>query len=284
MKRRQIAHYRIIERIGVGAESCIYRAIDTKENRVVAIKEVIVNERAKAKYLRHVENEYKVLKFLTPIAHRMNGSSGFAEAYELIKEGLLRREKHYSLVLEYVEGKDLRRENRYPMGQIIDIFRQVAETLVKIHSVGYVHGDMKPENIIVRSDGIAKVVDFGFSCRINAKAESIRGTREYLAPEQYEKGYISEMTDIYNFGATMYYLLTSEHVPSLMAGMDEDSGSFISGKSLRPRDVRELNPYVPDRLGQLVMECCQKKIEKRCSPERLAATLREMASYYKGRF
>lgn len=282
MKRQQIAQYRIVERIGVGAESSIYRAIDTQDNRVVAIKDVRINERAKTKYLRHIVNEYKVLKSLMSFAHHMNGSPGFVEVYELIREGLLRREKHYSLVIEYVEGKDLRRENRYPMGQIIDIFRQVAETLTSIHSVGYVHGDMKPENIIVRSDGKAKVVDFGFSCRIGTKAESIRGTREYLAPEQYAKGYITEMTDIYNFGATMYHLLTTEHVPALMPGIDDD-GNFISGKNLRPRDVRELNPYVPERLGRLVMECCQKDIEKRCPPERLAATLREMASYFKSR-
>jgi eukaryotic-like serine/threonine-protein kinase len=277
---RRIGHYELVERIGWGAESNIFRARDTVTGRVVAIKDVIVREKEKGKYLRHLRNEYDVLRELMAAEPTTNGAPGFVRVYELLSSGILFREKRLSLVMEFVEGKDLRRENRFPMGQLTDFFRQVADTLVKVHGLRFVHGDIKPENIIVGPTGRATLVDFGFSCRAGSKAKSIKGTREYIAPEQVNKGIITELTDIYNFGATMYHLLTAKYLPALLPGPGQDTG-FISGAHLRPRDVRDFNPNVPDPLATIVMECCEQEVARRCSSARtLALALKALSEEF----
>lgn len=272
MTPNRIDGYDLLERIGVGAVSNIYRARDVETSQIVAIKDVVVNEREDHKYLRHVRNEYNILTELWDGVPEANGSPGYVRPYKFIKSGWLRRDKRHALAMEYVEGKDLRVENRYPLGQFIDFFRQIAETLSRIHARGIVHGDLKPENIIVGPTGKTTLVDFGFSCPTGSRATSVRGTREYMAPEQVNKGLITELTDLYNFGATMYYLLTGQHVPALVAAPDEN-GHFISGANMRPQSMRDLNPQIPARLERLVMDCCAQEAVRRCSSARVAAEL-----------
>jgi len=205
----QIGRYKVLERIGVGAVSNIYRALDADSGNIVAIKDVIADDREKEKYLRHVRNEYAILEELWRGLAESNGSPGFVRPYALIRSGRFRRLKRHSLIMEFIPGKDLRAENRYPLGQMVYFFRQVAEALCRLHARGIVHGDLKPENVMIGPTGSVTLVDFGFSCRAGSRAQSIRGTREYMAPEQVSRGYITPLTDVYNFGATMYHLLNS---------------------------------------------------------------------------
>jgi len=256
MSLGRIAHYLLLERIGVGAESNIYRARDERNGQIVAIKDVIARESENYKYLGHITNEFRVLRILQQAAGESGDNHGIVRVFGLLRSGFLRREKRRSLIMEFVPGKDLRRERRYPLLQLLDLFRQVAVTVEFMHSVGYVHADLKPENIMVGPQGRATLVDFGFSCRAGTGAETVRGTRDYMAPEQVHRGLITERTDIYNLGATMYYLLTGKHVPAQIAPANGGE-YFIRSNGIRPVPVRELNPAVPEGVARLIERCCE---------------------------
>lgn len=255
-----IRGYELFERIGAGAESVIYRARQLSTGRIVAVKHVAVDTRDGYKYLRHARNEYKVLRRLT------NGDAppgGVIRVYDLLTSGLLRRRKEHVLVMDYIEGLDLRRERRYPMGQMVDILTQVATSLAAIHVRGFIHGDLKPENIVVTPAGKPTLVDFGFSCRVGAKATSIRGTRDYMAPEQIDMDHLTVRTDLYNFGATMYYLFGGRHVPALIA--PEDAQHFITSRQVQTPPLRALNPSIPPTLDNVILKCVEKEIVARPS-------------------
>ncbi len=235
--RPRLRGYVFFEPIGAGAESVIYRARDVARGRIVAVKDVLVDAPEKYKYLRHVCNEYRMLRQLKT---GLNGTpiEGVVQVYRLIRSGLFRRRKRCALVMQYVEGHDLRKERRYPYGQLVDIIYQVADTLCVLHGKRIVHGDIKPENVIVDYSGKATLVDFGFSCPAGSMVNSIRGTRDYMAPEQVDMGRITPRTDIYNFGATIYYVLTEHYVPALMPAQG-DRSHFIAMRSAEPRPPRQ---------------------------------------------
>ena len=166
--------------------------------------------------------------------------------------------------MQYLDGLNLRRELRYPIGQLVDILAQTARALSSLHARGIIHGDVKPENIIVSPTGRAALVDFGFSCKAGSWARSIRGTRDYMAPEQVEMRQLTEKTDIYNFGATIYFLLTDRHVPALIPAQG-DSSLFISSPVMKPVPPRSLNPNVPRVLEKMILRCVETEMVARPS-------------------
>ena len=277
-KRLPIRGYEYLEPIGAGAESVIYRARDVETRRIVAIKDIAVESREGRKYLRHVQNEYRVLKGLQS---RSNGSDqGIVKVYRLIRTGFLRRQKRYALVMEYLEGLDLRRERRFSIGQMVDILLQIAEAVGRLHARNIVHGDLKPENVIVNSAGKATLVDFGFSCKAGSLAGSIRGTRDYMAPEQVNMGRITEKTDIYNLGATMYFLLTDRHIPALMPAMG-DRSHFIVSQYMGPKPPRDVNPSIPWELSDLVLRCVElETVQRPSSMTEVISVLEDVRSQF----
>ncbi len=258
----EINGYQILDRIGAGAESLIFRAKDLSTGDMVAIKHVSIDTRENRKYLRHVVNEYKMLRLLA--RHPAGLPEGVVEAYRLIRKGLLRRRKQYSLVMKYVDGMDLRHERRYPMGQLIELMRQVSHTLGVLHSRGIIHGDLKPENMIVSPAGHVTLVDFGFSCPSGSQPMSIRGTRDYMAPEQVDKEPLTEKTDLYNFGATMYFLFGGRHAPALMP-QPGDNAHFIGIREWQAPPLHEVTPGIPPELDEIVLRCLRKRTFERPS-------------------
>jgi serine/threonine-protein kinase len=245
-------NYDILERIGAGADSVIYRARERDSGKTVAIKHLVTDRKEGMKPLRHVANEYAVLRAL----HNENGKGpeGVIRAHRLVKKGgLFSRKKERILVMDYVDGVDLRRENRYPLGQIVDILLQVATSLRALHARGYIHCDVKPENIMVDQSGRATLIDFGFACKQGSVPHSIRGTRDYMAPEQVDRKPLSPQTDIFCFGATMYFLLTGRHVP-VMIPAQGDKALFIRNTVKAP-SPRSLKPEIPIALDALATRC-----------------------------
>ncbi len=279
----RLKNYELFERIGTGAESVIYRARNTASGQIVAIKHVCVDEPEKYKYLRHMLNEYKTLRAGGPLMDRATGrTNGIVKVHRLIRTGRLRRRKELSLVMQYVDGLDLRKEHRYPIGQLVDILAQVAVSLSNLHSRRIIHGDLKPENIIVSPNGQATLVDFGFSCRTGSPATSIRGTRDYMAPEQVNMGQLTEKTDIYNFGATMYYLFSGKHLPALIPAVGEAS-HFIAGDISQVVSPRSLNPRVPPLLSDIILRSVRKvAIERPSCIEEVLGVLNEVRSHLIG--
>lgn len=258
----EIDGYELTERIGAGAESVIFRATEKVSKKVVAIKWLSVDNAESYKYLRHAENEYARLKSLED--GKGDYPPGIVRAHRFIKTGFMRKRKTCALVMDYVDGLDLRRERRYPLGQLVEMMLLVAGALSTVHARGLIHGDLKPENIVVTHAGKPVIVDFGFCCEAGARPQTIRGTRDYMAPEQVDRSPLTEKTDIYNFGATMYFLFSGRHVPALMA----EPGSnklFISGRDQSAPPMRTFNPGVPPALDAVVLRCVRQDMIERPS-------------------
>jgi len=252
----RIQGFEILERLGSGAESAIYRARELSSRRIVALKHVVVSTPENEKYLRHVRNEYKVLRY---VQESSNGvpPPGIVQVYDLIRTGFLRRHKEHLLVMQYIEGRDLKREGRYSTGQMVHILTGVCDALAALHRHKLIHGDMKPENIMVDPAGKPTVVDFGFSCKAGSRAESIKGTREYIAPEQVDGGQLTEKTDIYNFGASMYFLFAGRHLPAFIP-VPGDTSHFIGPRSVETPPLRTFNASLPPALDEIVLRCVRK--------------------------
>lgn len=251
-----IQGFQILERLGSGAESAIYRALELQSGRIVALKHVVVNTKENEKYLRHVRNEYKILRC---VQNSSNGAPppGIVRVYGLIRTGFLCWHKEHLLVMQYIEGRDLKREGRYPTGQMVHILIGVCDALAALHRLGLIHGDMKPENIMVDPSGEPTLVDFGFSCKAGSRAQSIKGTREYIAPEQVYGGHLTEKTDIYNLGASMYFLFAGRHLAPYIP-VPGATSHFIGPRSEETPSLRTFNPSIPWALDDIVQRCIRK--------------------------
>jgi serine/threonine-protein kinase len=275
----RIQGFEILERLGSGAESAIYRARELSSRRIVALKHVVVSTPENEKYLRHVRNEYKVLRY---VQESSNGvpPPGIVQVYDLIRTGFLRRHKEHLLVMQYIEGRDLKREGRYSTGQMVHILIGVCDALAALHRLKLIHGDMKPENIMVDPAGKPTVVDFGFSCKAGSRAESIKGTREYIAPEQVYGGHLTEKTDIYNLGASMYFLFSGRHLAPLIP-VPGDTSHFIGPGSEETPSLRSFNASIPWALEDIVQRCVRKdEIARPSCIEEVREALTELSKRY----
>ena len=143
---------------------------------------------------------------------------------------------------------------------MIGIFRKVANGLDSLHRQGYVHADIKPNNIILADKEEVKIIDFGQSCPIGHKKERIQGTPDYIAPEQVQKLPLDWRTDVFNLGATLYWTLTNRTFPTDMLQSARPGGHEIKGPAQAPKDIV---PSIPATLSQLAMDCCLKSPDKR---------------------
>lgn len=250
-----IEGYRILREVGRGAASIIYLVQDPRNKQIWALKHVEKNDPKDQRFLDQAEAEYK-------IASDLNHPS-IRKIDRLIKKknGLLSTKELY-LVMEFVDGISEDKQQPRTFEKAVDIFYQVAQALAHMHDRGYVHADMKPNNIMVM-DGVAKIIDLGQSCKIGTVKERIQGTPDYIAPEQVHRRAITPKTDIYNLGATMYWTVTRKPIPTALAKDDKLVGSLEDHLVERPTPAIELNPRVPARLNELIMQCVEVDPEKR---------------------
>ncbi len=246
--------YRVMSEIGRGAASVIYLVQDPKTKQVWALKHVVKKNPKEQRFLDQTEAEYK-------IASQLDHES-IRKIPRIIKKGSLLKTNELYLVMELVDGVSLHEEQPNDLITMVDIFRQTASALAQMHDRGFVHADMKPHNVIVGVDldgnHTAKLIDLGQSCKIGTIKKRIQGTPDYIAPEQVHRRAITAKTDIYNFGATMYWVLTGKNIPTAM-GTKSDSlmGSLDDAMITKATPVNEINPLVPDRLNDLVMQCIE---------------------------
>ncbi|MEX0876940.1 MAG: serine/threonine-protein kinase [Phycisphaerales bacterium] len=252
--------YRVLSEIGRGAASVIYLVQDPKTKQIWALKHVVKKNPKEQRFLDQTEAEYK-------IASQLNHES-IRRIPRIIKKGSLLKTNELYLVMELVDGLSLHEEHPEDLAALVDIFHQTASALSHLHDRGFVHADMKPHNIIVGVDlegnYTAKLIDLGQSCKIGTVKKRIQGTPDYIAPEQVHRRAITPKTDIYNFGATMYWVLTGKNIPTAM-GTKSDSlmGSLDDALIEKADPVKEVNPRVPDRLNDLVMECIEVDLDAR---------------------
>jgi eukaryotic-like serine/threonine-protein kinase len=250
---QKLLHYDVIERLGEGARSVIYAVSDPTTKQLYALKHVVRSDQKDLRFVEQMEAEFEISRqFVHPNLRR---------TYDLkIHKTMLMKVTEAFLLMELVDGKALDVRPPKSILDTIDIFVQVAQGLQAMHTLGYVHCDIKPNNILRSDTGKVKIIDFGQSCKIGTIKERIQGTPDYIAPEQVKRKPVSHKTDIFNLGATLYWALTGKNIPTLYT-VNKGEHSFLVDD--RIDTVADLNTSVPPALSNLVMECISSKPEKR---------------------
>ena len=242
----EIGGFTILGRLGKGARSTIYRAKDDDDGSIVALKRVVLERPEDARVLEQTETEYK-------IASRIDHPY-VRKCFKIKKIKSLFKVRELLLSMELFDGQTLEESPGLSLGDVLLIFRMVATGLNAIHQCGFIHCDMKPNNILLNRSGAIKIIDLGQSCRIGTTKTRIQGTPDYIAPEQVKRLPLSPQTDVFNFGATMYWALTGKNVPTLIPG--RKNGVVLLEKKECPTP-RDLKPLIPSTISQMVMNCVQ---------------------------
>ncbi len=245
-----VESFRVMSELGKGAASVIYLVQDPKSKQIWALKHVAKETEKDERFLEQTESEYNIARQLD--------HPGLRRVDRMIKKksGLLTVSELF-LVMELVDGISVDRSPPKTFEQAAEIFESTARALAYMHAKGFVHADMKPNNIIVDGAGNTKVIDLGQSCTIGTVKKRIQGTPDYIAPEQVHRRPITEKTDVYNLGATMYWALTRKHVPTALGKEDSLLGTVDDKLLAKPKRPIEINARVPEAFDKLIMECVE---------------------------
>ena len=244
--------YEITAKIGAGGMADVYKAMDHKLNRYVAVKVLKPEFREDATFVKKFRSEAQAAAGLT----HPNIVSVFDVGDD---EGV------YYIVMELIEGITLKeyisKRGKLKVKEATSIAIQVCMGLDAAHRHGIVHRDVKPQNIIISTDGKVKVTDFGIAraASSNTISSNVMGSVHYSSPEQVRGGYSDEKSDIYSLGITLYEMVTGK-VP-----FDGDTTVAIAIKHLQEEMVppRELTPDLPTSLEQIIFKCTQKSVNRR---------------------
>lgn len=267
---KKLLHYDVLEQLGEGAHSTIYAVQDPTTRQVFALKHVVRINQKDLRFVEQMETEFAISKqFVHPNLRR---------TYDLkISKSLLLKVNEAFLLMELVRGKALDQQLPGSMIEILDVFIQSAGGLKAMHQAGYAHCDIKPNNILRDAEGRVKIIDFGQSCKIGTIKERIQGTPDYIAPEQVHRLPISLQTDIFNLGATLYWALTDNKIPTLYTINKKGENSFLVDD--RITTPQELNPRVPQGLSNLIMEMVSTVPKKRPTDMDTVITRLELAKH-----
>ena len=147
-----------------------------------------------------------------------------------------------------------------------------------MHGRGYVHADIKPNNVLVDEEVNVKIIDLGQACAIGTIKKRIQGTPGYMAPEQAHRGEITPKTDIYNLGAMMYWVLVGEVIPTAMPPKSTNDslvgGAVDADKVELPIPPHERNSRIHSLLSKQIMDCIQPNPENR--PESMTVVVNRL--------
>lgn len=244
--------YEILDRIGSGGMSDVYKAKCHKLNRYVAIK-----------VLKPEFSEDKT--FVSKFRAEAQAAAGLMHAnivnvYDVGEENGI-----YYIVMELVEGITLKKyiDKKGMLGvrEAVSIAIQVAQGIDAAHKHNIVHRDIKPQNIIISKEGKVKVTDFGIAraASSNTINSSVMGSVHYISPEQARGGYSDEKSDIYSFGITLFEMLTGK-VP-----FEGDTTVAVALQHIQDDMVspKEYVDEIPVSVEKIVLKCTQKKTERR---------------------
>ena len=244
--------YEIVSKIGTGGMADVYKAKDHKLNRFVAVKVLKAEFREDKTFIRKFRSEAQAAASLT----HPNVVNIFDVGDD---EGV------YYIVMEVIEGITLKeyisKKGKLSIKEATSIAIQVSMGLEAAHSHGIVHRDVKPQNIIISTDGKVKVTDFGIAraASSNTISSNVMGSVHYSSPEQVRGGYSDEKSDLYSLGITLYEMVTGR-VP-----FDGDTTVAIAIKHLQEEMVPP-SIYVEDlpySLEQIIAKCTQKSVGRR---------------------
>ena len=242
---KTISHYKILEKIGEGGMGYIYKAFDMNLQRSVALKilpaHLCKKEDEKNQFLREA-------RLLSSLEHPY-----ICTIHDIFEsdEGAL------YMVMTCYHGKNLRKyrqENQISMEKAISIVKQIASGLIEAHEKGIVHQDIKPENVIITSDDIVKIIDFGVAQLIGhnqkGRSKTSMGTLVYMSPEQTSRISVDHRTDIWSLGIVFYEMLSGK-LP-----FDDEFEQAIVYSILNENPPVLKN--IPKGLSQIVLKCLEK--------------------------
>ena len=245
--------YEVIDLIGQGAGSLIYAVSVQATQQVYALKYVVRKTDKDDRFIEQLETEFEVGK---QAAH-----PGLRKSIEFkVNRTLLRRATDAALVLELFDGIALEQQLPRNLTDLVSAFIQTAQALGALHALGYVHCDLKPNNILRDASGRIKVIDLGQAAKSGAIKKRIQGTPDYMAPEQVKCLPVTFKTDVFNLGATMYWCLCGRKLPTLFT-IKKSANSFLVDNQLA--SPHQINALVPETLSNLVMECVRTNPAKR---------------------
>ncbi len=242
----EIMGYEVLATLGFGARSTIF-AVKDKHAQVFALKRVIKESAGDQRFLDQAVQEHEIASRFEHPALR--------KSLKLIRQRALIRTNEIYVLMELVDGLTLEHSKPSDLNSLCSICKQVADGLCHMHQKGFVHADIKPNNILVAGKNAVKIIDFGQSCTTGTIKQRIQGTPDYIAPEQVLRKEITPLTDVFNFGATMYWLLTNHHVPTLIP--KGEPGMVLRRSSEGRQTPAEVNPEITPALSQLVMHCLE---------------------------
>ena len=244
--------YEILEPVGTGGMSTVYKAKCHKLNRLVAIK-VLKDE---------FSNDSNFVSKFKMEAQAAAGLShpNIVSVYDVIDEGRI----HY-IVMELIEGITLKsyitKKGCLEIKESIGIAIQVAQGMQAAHEQHIIHRDIKPQNMIISRDGKVKVADFGIARAVSAQTltSTAMGSVHYISPEQARGGFSDERSDIYSLGVTMYEMVTGR-LP-----FDGDNTVAIALAHLEDAVIPPsvYNPDIPIILERVIIRCMEKKPDRR---------------------
>jgi serine/threonine-protein kinase len=254
MVGREIANYRITERLGEGGMGVVYKGVDLNLDRPVAIK--VLNSDL-------VRNPELVERFRAEARAQANlNHTNLATLYSFIMH-----EGTAMMVMEFVDGETLenmvRRRGPIPSQEAIPLFKQALLGIGYAHRMGIIHRDLKPSNLMLSRNGIVKVMDFGIAKVMGAQRMTRTGTQMgtafYMSPEQVLGKAVDIRSDIYSLGITLYEMLTA-HVPF---EADSDYQTMAHHVSTLPPLPTRFYPYIPKGVENAVLRAMEKNPDAR---------------------
>ena len=273
----RLGPYEIVKLLGIGGMGEVYRARDTRLDRIVAIKILPAALSADSDRLHRFEREARSASALN--------HPNIVTVYELGQHDATRY-----IAMELIEGKTLREllvASPLPIRKAIEIAAQAAEGLAKAHEAGIAHRDLKPENLMVSDDGFVKILDFGLAklAQSGEEASAIRttsawqtgagvmlGTVQYMSPEQASGGALDFRSDQFSFGLVLYEMVTGKRAFARSTAPE----TLVAIMREQAEPVGAQNPDAPAPLCWAIERCLAKAPDKRYASTRELA--RELAA------
>ncbi len=253
--------YELLEQIGSGGMAIVFRGKDRTLERYVTVK--ILRE-------EFIGDEEFITRFRSEaLAAARLSHPNIVRVYDVGQEGNV-----YFIVMEYVHGDTLKQAIKekapFDTKSTINVSMQIASGIAQAHKNHIIHRDIKPQNILVGTDGIIKVTDFGIARAANGAtmttSTTAMGSVHYFSPEQARGGYVDEKSDIYSLGITMFEMVTGQ-LP-----FQANTSVAVAMKQINEElpDIRQYNPKVSASLEMIIRKATRKKADERY------ATIEEM--------
>jgi DNA helicase-2/ATP-dependent DNA helicase PcrA len=271
-----IAHYRVIEPLGAGGMGAVYKALDEKLDRIVAVKilppDAVAHEERRRRFLQEAR-----------------AASALNHPHILTVFEIGDADGKPFIVMEYIEGETLRQKiqaRSMATRDALDIAMQIAQGLAKAHEAGIVHRDLKPENLMINRDGYAKILDFGLAklierkratqagsgertmIQVNTRSGIIMGTVKYMSPEQVLGRRIDLRSDIFSFAVVLYEMLTG----ACPFANDNDIDTMHAIIHQDPKPPHAIRPELPRALEAVLAKALAKE------PKQRYQTIKEFAA------